>query len=364
MLSDGTWTYTWEQGRQLKTMTNGTTTLSFGYNEDGLRTSKTVGNTTWQYVYNGSNLVYMTDGTNTLYFIGSAAVIYNGTTYYYVKNLQGDIVAIADTTGNIVVEYTYDAWGNILTTTGTMATTLGQANPLRYRGYYYDTETELYYLKTRYYSPKIGRFINADVYIDTGVGFSGSNMFAYCGNSPVIFTDSNGMYIDEDSKSGCISPIYYDLYDYDYDKYMDYVFLSERDAVEFFYQNAYGKSMDLRIEFGCTIVKKDGLYSVYALHTDYRNHSVSLSVRGPEGYSVEAYCHTHPNSPNFSDKDKSFVINNQTKLYMLNKFDGILKSLNYEKRNESYLVHEYYIGFIKPDIYGRHYDRFRGYYIK
>ncbi len=108
----------------------------------------------------------MTDGTNTLYFIGSAAVIYNGTTSYYVKNLQGDTVAIADTNGCIVVQYTYDAWGNILTTTGTMANTLGQINPLRYRGYYYDTESQLYYLKTRYYSPKIGRFINADVYID------------------------------------------------------------------------------------------------------------------------------------------------------------------------------------------------------
>ena len=83
--------------------------------------------------------------------LGPAAMIYNGTPYYYLRNAQGDIVGIVDTSGNTVVSYTYDAWGKLLTTTGTMASTLGAYNPLRYRGYVYDAETGLYYLTSRYY---------------------------------------------------------------------------------------------------------------------------------------------------------------------------------------------------------------------
>ena len=88
--------------------------------------------------------------------------------------------------------YTYDAWGNILTVTGGMANTLGKANPLRYRGYIYDEETRLYYLQSRYYDPQIGRFINSDVYTSTGQGLLGNNMFAYCGNNPVVRRDETG----------------------------------------------------------------------------------------------------------------------------------------------------------------------------
>ncbi len=102
------------------------------------------------------------------------------------------MVAILDDTGNPVVEYTYDAWGNLLSTTGSMANTLGGSNPLRYRGYVYDTETELYYLQSRYYDPEIGRFINADVYVSTGQGALGNNMFAYCRNNPVKRVDVSG----------------------------------------------------------------------------------------------------------------------------------------------------------------------------
>ena len=88
--------------------------------------------------------------------------------------------------------YTYDAWGNPLSTTGSMAATLGEQNPLRYRGYVYDTETGLYYLQSRYYNPSWGRFINADGYASTGQGIIGNNMFAYCGNNPVICADYCG----------------------------------------------------------------------------------------------------------------------------------------------------------------------------
>ena len=173
-------------------------TSVFTYDGDGLRTSKTVGNTTWQYIYNGDNLVQMTDDTNTLHFYydasGVMGVNYNGTDYFYLKNIQGDVIAIATSSGTVVVEYTYDAWGNPLSTTGSMASTLGAINPLRYRGYVYDAETGLYYLQSRYYSPRICRFINADNFISTGTGILSNNMFCYCNNNPSVFSDNSGSF--------------------------------------------------------------------------------------------------------------------------------------------------------------------------
>ena len=100
--------------------------------------------------------------------------------------------ALYDNDLNIVTEYTYDSWGKLLSVTGSLAETVGKTNPFRYRGYYYDSETELYYLNSRYYDPEIGRFINADGYVSTGQGVLGNNMFAYCGNNPVVRVDFGG----------------------------------------------------------------------------------------------------------------------------------------------------------------------------
>jgi len=119
-------------------------------------------------------------------------VLWNGTPYYYVTSLQGDVVLILDNTGELVVSYDYDAWGNILATGGSLAPTLGAYNPLRYRGYVYDHETGLYYLQSRYYNPQWGRFLNADTLVSTGQGNLGNNMFAYCLNNPVAYQDSAG----------------------------------------------------------------------------------------------------------------------------------------------------------------------------
>ena len=135
--------------------------------------------------------------TETLYYSYDAngtpvSVKYNGTAYFYVTNLQGDVVAIMNGSGTIVVEYTYDAWGYIRATSGSMATTLGKANALRYRSYVYDPKTALYYLQSRYYNPGTGRFINADVLVSTGQGLIGNNMFAYCLNNPVMNSDPSG----------------------------------------------------------------------------------------------------------------------------------------------------------------------------
>ena len=109
-------------------------------------------------------------------------------TYYYVLNLQGDVVNLIDQDGAVAAAYAYDAWGNILSQSGNMA----EKNPLRYRGYYYDSETGFYYLQSRYYDPATRRFINADALASTGQGFIGYNMFAYCNNQVTMLMDSSG----------------------------------------------------------------------------------------------------------------------------------------------------------------------------
>ena len=114
---------------------------------------------------------------------------YNNKYHYYVLNLQGDVVKIVAASGDSYGVYRYDAWGNITYSTNN---DVMNSNPLRYRGYVYDTETGFYYLQSRYYDPAIGRFINADAFASTGQGFLGYNMFAYCGNNPINNQDPEG----------------------------------------------------------------------------------------------------------------------------------------------------------------------------
>ena len=189
-------TFTWS-GRELSGASANGKSYTYKYNADGLRTQKSVDGTTTYYIYSGDKLVAQKTGNNTIYLeydsTGSPFLIsYNGSHYYYILNGQGDVIALIDNTGNTVVEYTYDPWGQITSITGTLAGTLGQANPIRYRGYYYDSETGLYYVSSRYYDPEIGRWINADSYISTGNGVLEKNMFAYCLNNPVNMVDPSG----------------------------------------------------------------------------------------------------------------------------------------------------------------------------
>ena len=145
----------------------------------------------------------MTKGNTALHFTYDAdgtplTVTYGENVYFYVVNLQGDVMQIRTEDGTLVVAYTYDAWGNVFvhynedTEISALSHALGDLNPLRYRGYVYDIETRLYYVFSRYYDPEIGRWINADNQLSIGSNLTGQNLFAYCGNNPVNRIDPNG----------------------------------------------------------------------------------------------------------------------------------------------------------------------------
>ena len=185
---------TW-QGRRLLSY-NGST---FTYDVDGMRTAKTANNVTIAYYYDDGNLVAerrtADSASSWLYYLygvdGIAGFRYNSTTYLFRKNIQGDVTHIYTESGTLVGQYAYDAWGNcaILQDTNGIAT----LNPFRYRGYYFDQENDLYYLQSRYYDPETFRFVNADdiSYLDPET-LGGLNLYAYCGNNPVMGVDLDG----------------------------------------------------------------------------------------------------------------------------------------------------------------------------
>ena len=163
------------------------------YNTSGLRTRRISDDKTYSYIYAGDKLMRMTVGDDILDFSYDAngaplTMTRNGTVYYYITNLQGDVMAVESATGSSVAQYAYDAWGNIIAMSGTLA----ELNPLRYRGYVYDQETGFYYLNSRYYDPAVGRFINPDAAIGQVGNIKGNNMFTYALNNPVMYSDITG----------------------------------------------------------------------------------------------------------------------------------------------------------------------------
>ena len=182
----------WTRGRKLISY-NGNT---FDYDAQGARIKK---NDIEYYYDSRERLLKQSNGLEFFYdTMGLVGVTYNGASYVYRKDIQGNIIALLDSNGNVVVQYKYDAWGNhkVLDAKGnalTSTTHIGNLNPFRYRSYYFDTETKLYFLKTRYYDPEVGRFINMDSidYADPET-INGLNLFAYCGNNPVMNFDPDG----------------------------------------------------------------------------------------------------------------------------------------------------------------------------
>ena len=192
--------FEWENGRTLKNINTSDKAIQMSYDSNGMRTQKTVDGVKTNYYYDSNkNLIALVKDNDTLLFYydsdGSATSFsYNGTMYFYVKNLQGDVIRIIDLAGTEVASYVYDAWGNIKDTKG--EPTIREINPIRYRGYVYDTETSLYYLQSRYYDPFAGRFLNADAYCDTmSCSPLSTNMFAYCENDSINYADYDGFRI-------------------------------------------------------------------------------------------------------------------------------------------------------------------------
>ena len=204
VLTYGDKSFTWSNGRNLESIIDGNNKYSYTYDENGIRTSKTVNGVTTYYNTKDGVILSQTDGTNTMYFQYDndntpVGIVLNGTQYFYITNQMGDVIGITDTQGNALVQYEYDEWGKIGSITTTNNTdeenTLANINPLRYRGYYYDNETGYYYLQSRYYDANLCRFINADDYnyLDKDI-VDGLNLFAYCNNDSVNRFDLDGCY--------------------------------------------------------------------------------------------------------------------------------------------------------------------------
>ena len=206
--------YTWV-GRQLKSVSqvgNPSVGVTYSYNSDGQRIGKYLvldGGETYDYDYyyngdilSGYKLVITDDegqaSTHIVTFMydenGEAfGFNYNGNDYYYVRNAQSDVIFISNSDNTGVVMYQYDAWGNMTACYDTSDDgMLSIINPYTYRGYFYEIETNSYFLKSRYYNPELCRFISADGYVQTGQGLLDKNMFAYCGNNPVNRVDETG----------------------------------------------------------------------------------------------------------------------------------------------------------------------------
>lgn len=192
------WTFSWQNGRQLASASKSGTSINYTYDLNSLRTSKTVNGVQHNYVYASGKLLRETYGSTILdfsygingapysltYTNGSASPV----TYYYITNLQNDVMYLVDASGAKVAEYSYDPFGKVNTATGSMA----EINPIRYRGYYYDIETGFYYLQARYYDPSVCRFINADFAEYSIIASIDNDLFAYCGNNPIAKIDLTG----------------------------------------------------------------------------------------------------------------------------------------------------------------------------
>jgi RHS repeat-associated protein len=201
LLQDDKYQYEWDgEGRLLKVKDlNGNTIASFTYHPDGLRKTKTVNGVTYHYHYDGSNLIRITDdnGQTVWAFTWNdgepvSLTNRNGETFFYITNHRGDVVRIVDENGTPVASYSYDPWGKPLSPEPTDARIVGQ--PIRYAGYVYDVETQLYYLQARYYDHETARFLSRDPVIGTEDLPLTQNPYIYAVDNPVMMTDPDGQH--------------------------------------------------------------------------------------------------------------------------------------------------------------------------
>ena len=187
---------TWQNGRQLASINDN---ITYQYNDGSIRTQKTVNGVTTNYYLNGSTILSQVTGSDQMdFYYDDTGNLFgfslNGASYYYVKNLQNDIIGILDSDGSQVVSYVYNSWGKLISTSGSLVETVGVQNPFRYRGYYYDQETGFYYLQSRYYDPETERFINSDSISGIVGDFLNRNVYSYCENNPINMVDSSGTF--------------------------------------------------------------------------------------------------------------------------------------------------------------------------
>ncbi len=194
----------WINGRSLYNYSDSSKNLdiSYQYNADGIRISKVVNGIETRYHLENNNIIYEQRENDTIYYLynltGLIGFKYNNDVYYYIRNVQDDIIGILDSNYNQIVTYEYDSWGKILSIKDengndiTDSTNIGIINPFRYRSYYYDSETTLYYLNSRYYNSEWARFLNADRVIGANKDMFGYNLYAYVSNNPIVHSDLDG----------------------------------------------------------------------------------------------------------------------------------------------------------------------------